>query len=49
MRSGTKKRYSYNLQNGDLAWWSEFNLSVFSTVDILIEARSEPAEEMLEN
>ena len=28
-RSGTKKRYSHNLQSGHPAWWSADNCSIF--------------------
>ena len=48
-RSGTEKRCSHNLQSGHPAWWSADNCSIFPTVNILIEARSEPTEEMIEN
>ena len=47
-RSGTEKRCSHNLQSGHPAWWSADNCSIFPTVSILIEARSEPTEEMIE-
>ena len=48
-RSGTEKRCSHNLQSDHPAWWSADNCSIFPTVNILIEARSEPTEEMIEN
>ena len=47
-RSGTKKRCSHNLQSGHPEWWSADNFSsFFPIVNILIEARCEPAEEMI--
>ena len=45
----TEKRCSHNLQSGHPAWSSADNCSIFPTVNILIEARSEPTEEMIEN
>ena len=47
-RSGTEKRCSHNLQSGHPAWWSADDCSIFPPVSILIEARSEPTEEMIE-
>ena len=47
-RSGTEKRCSHNLQSGHPTWWSADNCSIFPTLSILIEARSEPTEEMIE-
>ena len=46
-RSGTENRCSHNLQSGHRMWWSEDNSSIFPTVNILIETRSQPAEEMI--
>ena len=46
--SGTEKQCSHNLQSGHPAWWSADNCSIFPTVNILIEERSEPAEEMVQ-
>ena len=48
-RSGTEKQCSHNLQSGHPMWWSEDNSSIFPTVYILIEARSQTAEEMIKN
>ena len=45
----TEKRCSHKLQSGHPAWSSADNCSIFPTVNILIEARSEPTEEMIEN
>ena len=47
-RSGTEKQCSHNLQSSHPMWWSEDNSSIFPTVNILIEARSQTAEEMIE-
>ena len=46
-RSGTEKQCSHNLQSSHPMWWSEDNSSIFPTVNILIEARSQMAEEMI--
>ena len=48
-RSGTERQCSHNLQDGHPARWSADNNSISPTVNILIEARSEPAEEMIKN
>ena len=45
--SRTEKRCSHNLQSGHPAWCSADNCSIFPTVNIFIEARSEPAEKMI--
>ena len=46
-RSGTEKQCSHNLQKSHPMWWSEDNSSIFPAVNILIEARSQMAEEMI--
>ena len=46
-RSGTERRRSYNLKSSHPAWWSADNRSIFPTVNIFIEERSDPAEEMI--
>ena len=43
----TEERYSHNLQNGHPAWWLADNSSIFPTVNILREERSESAEEVI--